>query len=121
MSRKGRFRAALLICGASLPAGIGCLCLQALASRGAPVLWRTCHSSTLLGAALARDGAFPAVCCFMPFTLCGALIADFGAQGAELVGALATACHERCGQAADGGAVDVELNATCECLHLIVA
>jgi len=57
----------------------------------------------------------------MLFTLGGALIADVGAQGTELEGVLAAACHERRRQTADGGAVDVEFNTPCKCRDLIVA
>lgn len=69
------------------------------------------HLSALGSTLAAGFGAGLAVCVLVLCTLFGAGFADMGAKRANLFRVDAAACHEACGEMADGCAVDVVADA----------
>lgn len=66
------------------------------------------HFTALFGATLTSLGAFLAMISVVFRALVAALIADLGAELADLLDELAVAGHITCGQTADCGAVHIQ-------------
>lgn len=77
------------------------------------------HAAAFLGAAPACLGAFMAVLyVLVPFALFAAGVAYLGAEATNVPGQLAAASHVLGSEAADRGAIEVELYAASQVLHL---
>jgi hypothetical protein len=77
------------------------------------------HVHTLLGALAAGAGAFLAVLVIVLRAFCGALLAQIGADAAELFGPLAAEAHQLCCVVAGGRALHAQLDAPRHLFHVL--